>query len=412
MFSCLLDRLFENISIMRKINYLLLISLFILLKGSGVDHNRGEVSTYKQKFIWSGTMEAFVPNYLMIDMLTSDLSEITEGILDEFIAEFMGKHGFNGLHVPVYGQWFHIGEKKITRDDSIPDPRTFEKLKMIITKVYDAGGCTHLWAWGDAQRNQTARSTVHGIMGKEEKKVMDMICEELGPLRGWTMGYGFDLFEWVTEEELDEWHNYMWSKPGWDHLLGARSFKNKLEPISEKMDYISYEYHKPWYDELVTMIDTRPEKPSFSEDRYRIRHPSKYPEKDYDADETRRGLWHHTMAGGVAAIWGNLDGDGVYPNKEALKCFFTFWNNKKRFRKDMERDKSQTDGYCLREKDNYYVFYKENTSSVKYGFTGKPKKVIAVDTRKAYEEISLGKKKAGTYTFTAPYKSDWALAVE
>ncbi|MFW5645527.1 MAG: hypothetical protein ACOCZL_06405 [Bacteroidota bacterium] len=136
------------------------------------------------------------------------------------------------------------------------------------------------------------------------------------------MGYGFDLWEWVSEEELDAWYDYMWSKKGWNHLLGARSQKNELEQISEKMDYSSYEYHKPWYDDLVVMIDTHPEKPSFSEDRYRIRHPGKYHERDYDEEETRRGLWHHAMAGGVAAIWGNLEEDGVYSNKVQFKMLF------------------------------------------------------------------------------------------
>ena len=389
------------------------LSLFILLFFTPVFANdRGEVGTYQSKFIWTKTNQAFVPNYIMIDVIGSDLSRISEEKLDDFIDEFIHGHGFTGVHVPVYGQWFHIGDKIVTRNDTQPDEKTFDKLAMIIQKVYAAGACTHLWMWGDASRSQTAKSTTGGIMGTREKRVLDRIAEQLGPLQGWSMGYGFDLWEWVNEQQLKAWHEYMWAKPGWNHLMGARSSKNKLDQLYEGLDYSSYEVHKPWYKDLLRMINKRADKPSFSEDRYRIRHPSKYPEKDYNADETRRGLWHHTMAGGIAAIWGNLDGDGIYPNKQALKCFSVFWNDKGRFKKEMVVDHSMSDGFCLRESDRYYVFYKENCQTLDYRIKGTIKQVLAVDTKKQYEEIDLGQKKAGDHIFQAPYESDWAIAVE
>jgi hypothetical protein len=123
-------------------------------------------------------------------------------------------------------------------------------------------------------------------------------------------------------------------------------------------------------------------------------------------------MWHHTMAGGIGAIWGNLDAPGTYTNKEELKCFSVFWNDKKRFKKDMVIDNKNTDGWCLKESDNLYVFYKENTDELRYDFSGDSKKVVAVDTRKSYKEIELGRKKSGNHVFNAPYNSDWAIAVE
>lgn len=399
--------------------------------------DRGEVGTYGTRFIWTGTGEAFVPNYIMIDALTrnirpeeyelfqerdftfktgnySDLRLITEDNLDRFIDEFMNGHGFNGIHISVFGQWFHIGDNLVTENDSVPDPRTFEKLAMIIQKVYNAGGSTYLWVWGDHDRRWTSKSTKDGIMGRQEKAVMDMIAEKLGPLNGWYMGYGFDLWEWVGGEELKKWHDYMWAKPGWNKLLGARASKNELDQIYEGLDFSDYEYHKPWYDELVKMINARPDKPSLSGDRYRIRNnpPSRWPEKDYNEEETRRGLWHHIMAGGVGAIWGNLDSTGIYSNKEQLKCFSVFWNDHKRFRRDMVVDNSLTNGYCLRESDNYFVYYAEDTGRIEFKFTGKPRRVVAVDTKESYAEIDLGIKKPGDHLFEAPYISDWAIAVD
>ena len=78
-------------------------------------NDRGEVGTYKNKFIWTGTDQAFVPNYIMIDALFRniipqkskqfqeyDYSLITEEHIDKFINEFgmgMGSMEFIYLYL-------------------------------------------------------------------------------------------------------------------------------------------------------------------------------------------------------------------------------------------------------------------------------------------------------------------------
>lgn len=303
--------------------------------------DRGEVGTFKNKFLWTCINQAFVPNFIMLDALTGNLIPrepgqfqeydyrfINEENIDGFMDEFMHGNGFNGIHLPVFGQWFHIEDNVETEKDSIHDLRTFDKLAMIIEKVYRAGGSTYLWVCGEHQRRWTSKSTKDGIMGKQEQAVMDMIAEKLGLLKGWFMGYRFDLWEWVTEEM------------------------------------------------------------------------------------TRQSLWLHTMAVGIGAIWGNLDSTCVYSNKDELKCFSVFWNDNNRFRKDMEIKNDITNGYCLRDSDNLYVFYNEDTNIIVYRFSGKAKKVIAVDTKSRYQEIHLGTKKTRYHVFNAPYVSDWTIAVE
>ncbi|MEX2514386.1 MAG: hypothetical protein WD398_15895 [Cyclobacteriaceae bacterium] len=319
---------------MLKINIqLILFCIFIFPFSLLFAQERGEVGTFGDQFIWTGTGEAFVPNYIMMDVLGKELHEIKPADIDYLIEEFMIGHGFNGIHVPVLGRWFHLESNDVTEADSIPDPETTTVLAMIIKKVYDAGGSTYLWLWGDAQRGWTSKSTKDGIMGKQEQRLLDHIAETLGPSKGWMLGYGFDLWEWVGE-------------------------------------------------------------------------------KDYSEEETLRGLWHHTMAGGIGAIWGNLNGDGIYGNKEALKCYGIFWNENRRFKKGLVVDNAITDGFCLRESDRSFVFYKENTQKINYQIEGQPKKVIAVDTRKPYHELDQGIKRKGQHQFEAPYPSDWALAVE
>ena len=370
-----------------------------------------EVGKYGNKFIFTTTGKAFVPNYWMLGGHNhkSNLSNLTQSSLNSLLDEAFDRHGFNGLHVPVYGKWFHIGDDVVKSTDKIPDPRTFDKLEMIIKTVRARGGATHIWLWGDSDRKQTSRQLAGGIMGAEERAVLDMIASRLGPLKGWTMGYGYDLWEWVSSSQLKAWRDYMKSK-GVKQLLSARSGKNSISQIYNGMDIVSFEMHKPDYNKLVQMITYDTSRSTFSEDRYRV--VPRPQSKDYSFDETRRGMWIHTLAGGVAAIWGYLDSSGnslFYPNKDQLSTYSKFW--KHRFLKDMVRDNSKTNGYALRNGTSHYVFYKEGTNSVQYGFDGASKPVVAVDTKKPYAEIPLGVKTAGSHTYTAPYSSDWAIAV-
>ena len=139
-------------------------------------------------------------------------------------------------------------------------------------------------------------------------------------------------------------------------------------------------------------------------------------EKDYNMEETRRGLWHSTMAGGVANIWGNLlsggDISAPYPNPEQIRTYATFFED--RFKKDMFRCNSLTDGVCLQQPDNaHFLFYKEDTSSIQLNLSGMTgaQTAIAVDTKLAYVEIDLGTLNTLNQTWSAPYISDWAIAV-
>jgi hypothetical protein len=144
-----------------------------------------------------------------------------------------------------------------------------------------------------------------------------------------------------------------------------------------------------------------------------------YPDKDYDFDMTRRGLWHSTMAGGAANIWGNLldpRPDGMshpYPNRHQILTWSRFW--KDRFRKEMVRDNQLTDGVCLKAPGKLAVFYKEDTNSIRMDLTelSGPIQAVAVGTRRTYEEIEIhGLEAQPGQIFKAPHQSDWAVAVE
>jgi hypothetical protein len=379
---------------------------------------RGFVTHYDDKWGWSGTGEVFVPQFVMYRMLHHFYDQ-PELMIDEDIEEFLYRHGFNGLHVPnIAGAWFD-GSTATRRIDSSmqnPDIRTFEALEMLIGKVYAAGGSVHIWAWGDEGRRQTPIGLQGGINGPVDQRLQRYIAARLGPLPGWTMGYGFDLWEWVQGPQLTTWHEYMHRHMGWPHLLGGRASKNMLNQLSEDLDYSGYEQHQPDYATYVETILKRPGKPSFSEDRFRI---STDPRKDYDMQMTRRGLYHSTMAGGVANIWGNLShgatsatGSAPYPNPEWIKTYATVF--KQRFTRDLQRCPGLSDGVCLKRPNNKdFIFYKEDTASIRMDLAqmDDSQPAVAIDTKLAYAEINIGNLSAAEQTWSAPYASDWVVVV-
>ena len=66
------------------------------------------------------------------------------------------------------------------------------------------GASLHMWAWGDESRRWTPIG-VGGINGTPDRRLQRYIASRLGPLPGWTMGYGFDLQEWVSESQTQAW---------------------------------------------------------------------------------------------------------------------------------------------------------------------------------------------------------------
>lgn len=377
----------------------------------------GFLTHFGNKWGWEGTDRAMVPQLVMYDR--PEFARTPEQI-DRDIQTFIKEHRFNGFHLGVLARWFAIDQESydgIRSDDPNPDFRTFEALELLISKVHRAGGMVHLWAWGDEQRHMTP--VKWGINGKVDRRLQRYIAARLGPLPGWSMGYGFDLDEWVQEADLRGWHDFLHEHFGWFHPLGGRSggpnhgTDHQGWQISESLDYAGYEHHRPSYEVYLAALKANPQRPVLSEDRFRVRDPSPYPEKDYDETLTRRGLWHSTMAGGVGNIWGNLvNPGGVWKHKEWIQTRSRFFE--KRFLKDLIVADGLSDGRCLKTSDNTrFIFYQENTNSIRLDLptSARAGRAIAVDTLKAYKEIDLGTAPLKERAWKAPYKSDWAIAV-
>jgi len=258
------------------------------------EYAKGFVKANGTKWIRSATGEAFIPQYLMYD----------KPDLETGIDKFVHQHGFTGFHIQ-------------NLRDFLEKPEYFEA---VVLKTYRAGGVTHFWLWGDEERNQTPNT-----YGVDVNRLYHEIAARLAPLPGWTLGYGFDVYEWAGSEEISRFRKQLNQLTGYPHLIGARGHKNKYQEIAKDLDYASWEWHRPDYSDYKAHISKANGRPAFSEDRFRVRNSAIHRDKDYDFTETRRGLWRSLFAGGVANIWGYRKEEGVYsnsyPNQGAIRCY-------------------------------------------------------------------------------------------
>ncbi|KAA3659018.1 MAG: DUF5060 domain-containing protein [Calditrichaeota bacterium] len=384
----------------------------------------GFLKNFNNKWGWQGTEDAFVPQLAM----ANDLKTYNEHPqkIDNDIAEFIDKHGFSGLHLDVVGgHWFDITKSDETVDPAATDPdfAAFETLENVITAVHAAGGMTHIWAWGDSSRLQTPNTLQGGINGAVDQRLQRYIAARLGPLPGWTMGYGYDLYEWVSESQLQVWHDFMQAEFGWRHFLGARAAGPQSGVDHAEWDdwnlpfgYAAYEHHKPDYSVYKSALRANTAKPVMSEDRFRIREEGNT--KDYNETETRRGLWNSTMAGGVANIWGNLLPSNNPPSKPYIKKYWIktydrFFHQYNRFLPEMEIDSLASSELVLRKADSHFIVYAEDTDSITIDLSTMigAQKVIAVDTQKPYSEVDLGTLTTTNQILTLSNTSDWAVAI-
>jgi len=329
-------------------------------------------------------------------------------------------NGFEIVFVHVNNNFFKLGVREHNKHNSEnPDPPAFRVLEKIIKTIHASGGRVHIWAWGDESRKWTPRGVPGGINGEADKRLQRYIAARLGPLPGWTMGYGFDLHEWTNTEQLNAWAAYLHEHFCFQHLLCARGHVlkgpfnvNSYDGFGRNVALTATAHGPADYQEIAEDMDGDLARPHLYEER----HSYKREGFQLDMDGTRRLLWWESMAGGMGGFYGFYpDSPHPYPNPEQLRTHYTFWHTNNRFRLDMHRANSLSNGaYVLSVLSKLHcVFYNENASSIQMDLSRMPgeQPAIAVDTKKQYKEIRIGTLSAKEHLWKAPYRSDWAVAV-
>ena len=355
---------------------------------------------------------------VMLEDWGSDLDQVEK--LAQAYYENARHNGFEIVFVHVSNNWFQFGDPRHSAHQrEHPDPVTFAVLETIITTVHKLGGRVHLWAWGDESRKWTPRGVKGGINGPADRRLQQYIAARLGPLPGWTMGYGFDLHEWVNSKQLNAWATFMHEHLGWQHLLCARAHKlsgpdnvDSYGGFGRRVQLTTTSHGPKDFAEILEDMASDLSRPQFYEERHSFQRDG----FDLDMDGTRRLLWWETVAGGMGGFFGFYPtSPHPYPNPEQLRTHYEFWHTYGRFSKDMKSvGKVNGDTYVLSEGlRGRRVVYREDAESMRLDLQPRRKSqpVVAVDTKKAYREITVPIPDGGLRTWKAPYKSDWALAI-
>lgn len=430
--------------------------------------NPGFVVTNGRSWTWSQTEESFVPQLVMMDRPSAFLQagRVDSSAIRRAIDEFIVETGFTGLHFEGGGgKWFEPGASDTDSLYLEPAPGTFDVLEAFVLEAYEEGAMVHFWLYGsDAYDGESGPRNLGGPRSTPARRVLRQIAGRLGPIPGWSIGYGFDLHLWADAEELSWYRSYLEERlGGWVHPVGARAdtfesyprensiVRRPLSSVYWSGDYAGhYDYRVP-YRHYVRTYEAF-EKAAFQEDRFRIRESDQFQAKDYTPEMTVRGLWHSTMAGGVANIWGNLlphseneRGSEPYDNgargelrgveftvdvKDEIAAYSAFWFDEGRFSADLVRADAlsgrEPGAEVLSGSDptpvsvalrgagfDRFVFYAEETATVRMDLSRSDSALstVAIDTRRPYEEIELGMFAPEETVWEAPRTSDWAIAV-
>lgn len=335
----------------------------------------------------------------------------------------------NGFEIVFYFLTHHVfklGAIQQHEHGSVnPDLRTFRHLDYIIRYSHRRGGRVHFWCWGDAARRQTPKRLPGGINGYVDRRLQRYIAARLGPLPGWSMGYGYDLHEWANNDQLNAWAKYMHDHLGWQHLLSARGRKLKgpyniisYSGFGRKNEITTTNHGPKNYQEVLEDLKADTSQPHLYEERHTYLRDG----FDLGMDGSRRLLWRLAMAGGMGGFfgyysqWFNKWGPykGKYPNPEQFRTHKTFW--RERFLLDMQRaNQLCLSGGCVLKdsKSQHYVIYQEDTQSIQVDLPRMAggQSAVAVDTRKEYQEIALGRLQPKQQRIKLPNKSDWVIAI-
>jgi len=214
---------------------------------------RGFIVAHGNKYAWQtgqeGEVEAFVPNIYMnlVKFGVADLcgyTAVTPTFSDpEVFAAYLDEaeaHGCNGVFAMMGNQWFQAQTPSWRDHDSEnPDPVTFRAMERAIMDAHRRGMFLHIWVWGDEQRRWTPVGVPGGINGEVDRRMQRHMAARFGPLSGWTMSYGADLFEWVRPEQTASWAEYLIGLSGRQLPLSARATRRFKSP--EMLPIASYD---------------------------------------------------------------------------------------------------------------------------------------------------------------------------
>lgn len=378
-------------------------------------------------------------------------------------------HGTNAIYLNVSNQWFKNGVRGwdgLTSEDLNPDQAVFSAIEDLITDAHAQGVNVHIWSWGDNADDRrwipppvSQVGTEGGINGTADRRIQRYIADRLGALPGWSMGVGFDLFEWTDQDQVSDWANFLDQRMGYVHPFSARGlpfegpdgteddapqhFVDSYASFLRRGQILETDGSAPIDDGgpdsyYLTLEDLQNDgqRPIIYEERHGYqRHWTDDNKIDWPTtsmDGTRRLFWWWTMAGGAGGWIGFYPDDnpasaaGPYPNPEQLRTHTRFFED--RFFLDstpaldlVAEGDNLVDGlsrtYALASaSENLVIYFAEDTDSIDLSKLDIEEivSITAVHTQREYNELLFNKDYLVDGVWHAPLgiSADWALAVQ
>lgn len=199
--------------------------------------NPSEPTWWMQQKGPTGEAVRIAPRLVMWD--TVDKIHRDPRRLQEHVDLWADTYGFTGAHPSNIARWwFGINEGPIDGSwrfdlltlNSNPDPQTFVALEMLADRWLDKGGHIHLWQYADSQRAGASSDLPGGENGIVAQRLDRYVSARLGPVPGWSLGYGFDCWESISAANIGVWVNRIASRMGWFHWIGARFVDTRTGP--------------------------------------------------------------------------------------------------------------------------------------------------------------------------------------
>ncbi len=345
--------------------------------------------------------------------------------------DYAQEHGMNAIYVLLSVTLNDLDLISGFPDSQNPDLSAFAILDTVLMEAHKKGMHVYFWRWGDKARKMSSTVLEGGKNGSGDNRITRYLASRIGALPNWSMGYGFDLHEWINGAELNTWENYFHQQLGFPHLLSARSqeFSSTTETITgyaqgdselgQSMPEI------PTYSQILNRLNQDVNRGHLLEERNVLARWG------INSQETLELMWDLAMAGGMGGwfgyfgergdggktgdpIWSGDNLGGEYKNPAAMRTHHLFWKNRFELSYSEANTLSSNGVKVLKSTDNTkYILYKENTSSMNINLSSAASSLhaIAIDANAAYQEVDLGQLSSTNQTITLPYSSNWAIAL-
>ncbi|MFH1435274.1 MAG: DUF5060 domain-containing protein, partial [Pseudomonadota bacterium] len=229
--------------------------------------------TNNKKFFVRGWEKAIAPAWVMMPDITANSTGTPDdpSVINDWIANNIDATGFKGAHnmgcANIWYDWDCDGTRANCASED-PDPRTFRAFEELMETLYGHGAFIHIWMFWDCQRDRCDK--YHDDAARQER-LRHTFADRWGAIPHWMIGEGFDNFEDDDTAYANKWFHDIFERLAWPHLLGMRSLHDSYEVICTDCSYRSWENVEMTYARWSDSYDAAADRPSFEEDRYRVR---------------------------------------------------------------------------------------------------------------------------------------------